>query len=129
MEFKGSTPLCVLRPHKRRKHYETMKLENLTFDSNETESSHGLKTPRTSIFFRSRSAWFSYDTSFLKRKQTVISGDVESNPGPTDDIKKTPVKGKGRPKGTNKKSKGFKGTPKKSRLGEKFALKSRNLIE
>ena len=46
------------------------------------------------------------DSSFLKRKQVVIDGDVESNPGPVDSVDNTP-KSKGRPKGTLKK-KGFK---------------------
>ena len=29
---------------------------------------------------------FSYDTSSLKRKQVVIDGDVESNPGPISSV-------------------------------------------
>ena len=32
----------------------------------------------------------------------------------TDNIENTPTRGKGRPKGTPKKNKGFRGTPKKS---------------
>ena len=30
--------------------------------------------------------FFSYDTSFLNRKQVVINGDVESNPGPISSV-------------------------------------------
>ena len=33
--------------------------------------------------------------------------------GPADDIENTPTRSKGRPKGTPKKTKGFRGTPKK----------------
>jgi len=54
----------------------------------------------------------SYDVSFLKHLQVVINGDVESNPGPTDNIDNMNVKGKGRPKGSIKK-KEFKGNVKK----------------
>ena len=54
-----------------------------------------------------------YDSSFLKRFKVLIDGDVESNPGPTDNIENTPTRCKGRPKGTPKKSRGFRGTPKK----------------
>ena len=46
-----------------------------------------------------------FDVSFLKILQLLVDGDIESNPGPTDNIEKTP-RGKGRPK----KSKGFRGT-------------------
>ena len=48
----------------------------------EVKSGLRLKTLRTSIFF----CLFTYDTSFLKRKQVVVNGDVESNPGPTTSI-------------------------------------------
>ena len=49
-----------------------------------------------------------YDSTFLKRMQLLIDGDVESNPGPTQNtVGKSPMKG--RPK----KGKGFRGTPKK----------------
>ena len=44
-----------------------------------------LKMLRTSIFFCIRTyptKLITYDTSFLKRRQVVINGDVESNPGP-----------------------------------------------
>ena len=58
-----------------------------------------------------------YDTSFLKRMQVVINGDVESNPGPGD-TEKNPIKARGRPKGTPKKGKGFKGTPKRLKVNE-----------
>ena len=34
-------------------------------------------------------------------------------PGPTDNIESTPTKGKGRPKGKQKKAKVFRGTPRK----------------
>ena len=54
----------------------------------------------------------SYDVSFLKHLQVVINGDVESNPGPTNNIDNMNVKEKGRPKGSIKK-KGFKGNIKK----------------
>ena len=54
-----------------------------------------------------------HDVSFLKRAKLLIDGDVESDPGPTDNIENTPTRGKGRPKGTPKKTKGFRGTPKK----------------
>ena len=48
-----------------------------------------------------------YDSSFLKRVQLLIDGDVESNPGPTQNIDcKSPG-------GRSKKIKGFRGTPKK----------------
>ena len=53
------------------------------------------------------------DVSFLKVLQLLVDGDIESNPGPTDNIENTPAKGKGRPKGTPKKNKGFRGTPRK----------------
>ena len=54
------------------------------------------------------------DPTYLNILKLLLDGDVESNPGPTDNITdKTP--GKGRPKGTPKKNKGFKGTPKKLR--------------
>ena len=47
-----------------------------------------------------------YDTSFLKLKQLIIDGDVETKPGPTQNtVGKSPMKG--RPN----KSKGFRGTP------------------
>ena len=52
-----------------------------------------LKTSRTSIFFCSEpssSKLLSYDTSFLKRTQVVVNGDVESNPGPTNNPTGTP---------------------------------------
>ena len=49
-----------------------------------------------------------FDVSFLKILQLVIDG-IESNPGPTQNIENTPSRGKGRPK----KSRGFRGTPKK----------------
>ena len=54
-----------------------------------------------------------FNVSFLKVLELLVDGDVESNPGPTDNIETTPTRGKGRPKGTPKKSKGFRGTPKK----------------
>ena len=48
-----------------------------------------------------------YDSSFLKCVQLLIDGDVESNPGPTQNIDcKSPG-------GRSKKIKGFRGTPKK----------------
>ena len=53
------------------------------------------------------------DVSFLKVLQLLVDGDIESNPGPTDNVENTPAKGKGRPKGTPKKGKGFRGTPRK----------------
>ena len=49
-----------------------------------------------------------FDVSFLKILQLVIDG-IESNPGPTENIECTPTRGKGRPR----KSKAFRGTPKK----------------
>ena len=49
-----------------------------------------------------------FDVSFLKILQLVIDG-IESNPGPTENIEGTPTRGKGRPR----KSKAFRGTPKK----------------
>ena len=64
-----------------------------------------------------------FDTSFLNCNQVVIDGDVESNPGPTDNVDKTP-KGKGRPKGTPKKNKGFKGTPNKLRKVDEQNIES-----
>ena len=54
----------------------------------------------------------SYDVSFLKHLQVVINGDVESNPGPTNNIESTTTKEKGRPKGTTKKNR-LKGIAKK----------------
>ena len=59
-----------------------------------------------------------FDVSFLKILQLVIDG-IESNPGPTQNIENTPSKGKGRPK----KSKGFRGTPK--RLSENIPTVSK----
>ena len=50
----------------------------------------------------------SYNLSCLKTNQLLMDGDIESNPGPTFNVDKTPVKG--RPK----KIKGFRGTPKNS---------------
>ena len=50
-----------------------------------------------------------FDVTFLKALQLLVDGDIESNPGPTDNIDITP-KGKGRPKGSSKKNKGFRGT-------------------
>ena len=44
-----------------------------------------LKTLRTSIFI-CQALKTSYDTSSLKRKQLVIDGDVESNPGPISSV-------------------------------------------
>ena len=41
---------------------------------------------------------------------------MTSNSGPNEPIDKTSSKGKGRPKGTPKKNKGFKGTPKKLKM-------------
>ena len=53
-----------------------------------------------------------YNLSFLKLNQLIVDGDVESNPGPTQNrINKSPG---GRPK----KSKGFRGTPKKQKIEE-----------
>ena len=54
-----------------------------------------------------------FNVSFLKVLQLLVDGDIESNPGPTDNIENTPTRGKGRPKGTPKKSRGFRVTPKK----------------
>ena len=54
-----------------------------------------------------------FDVSFLKKRQLLIAGDVETNPGRIDNNENTPTKGKGRPKGTPKKSKAFRGTPRK----------------
>ena len=55
--------------------------------------------------------------------QLLVDRDVESNPGPTDNVDKTP-KGKGRPKGTPKKNKGFKGTPNKLRKVDEQNIES-----
>ena len=41
---------------------------------------------------------------------------MTSNSGTNEPIDKTSSKGKGRPKGTPKKNKGFKGTPKKLKM-------------
>ena len=54
-----------------------------------------------------------FNVSFLKVLQLLVDGDIESNPGTTDNIENTPTRGKGRPTGTPKKAKGFRGTPKK----------------
>ena len=48
--------------------------------------SYDTKTSCTSMFICSASKLLSYDTSFLKRTQVVINGDVESNPGPIQSI-------------------------------------------
>ena len=48
-----------------------------------------------------------YDSSFLRRILLLIDGDIESNPGPTQDINSKS------PGGRPKKMKGFRGTPKK----------------
>ena len=50
-----------------------------------------------------------YDSSFLKCVQLLIDGDVESNPGPTQNQN---IKSPGRPK---KGGKGFRGTPSKEK--------------
>ena len=52
-----------------------------------------------------------YNRNFLKLKQLLIDGDIESNPGPTQNDCKSPV---GRPK----KIKLFKGTAKNCDLTE-----------
>ena len=47
-----------------------------------------------------------YDTSLFKLKKLLNDGDIESNPGPTQNtVVKSPMKGR------RKKSKGFRGTP------------------
>ena len=51
---------------------------------------------------------FSYDTSFLKRKELVINGDVESNPGPANN---------NTPRGRKSKKRNFNFTPKKLDMG------------
>merc|ERR1712227_765790 len=64
------------------------------------KSGQCLKMLRTSIFFCIRTyprRLIMYDTSFLKRKQVIINGDIESNPGPVDNNVETP-KSRGRPK-------------------------------
>ena len=48
-----------------------------------------------------------YNSSFLRRILLLIDGDIESNPGPTQDINSKS------PGGRPKKMKGFRGTPKK----------------
>ena len=75
-----------------------------------------------------------YDVSFLNVSQLLVDGDVESNPGPTDNVDKTP-KGKGRRKGTPKKNKGLKGTPNKLRkvdgqnIGSVDSINTRNISD
>ena len=51
-----------------------------------------------------------YDSTFLKRMQLLIDGDVESNPGPTQN-----QDGKSPMSGRPKKIKSFKGTPNKQK--------------
>ena len=55
-----------------------------------------------------------YDLSHLKRLELLLDGDIESNPGPTQS--RSCKSSAGRPK----KSKVFKGTPKKVELGNKI---------
>ena len=50
-----------------------------------------------------------YNLSFLKLTQLIVDGDVESNPGPVNNVDNTPTKG--RPM-----KKGFRGTPKKQKF-------------
>ena len=52
-----------------------------------------------------------YNRNFLKLKQLLIDGDIESNPGPTQNDCESPV-------GHPKKIKEFKGTAKKCDLTE-----------
>jgi hypothetical protein len=59
----------------------------------------------TYIFLPRNTENFAYETSFLKRGKLIIDGDVESNPGPTDNMRT--------PKGRKMKKKNFNFTPKK----------------
>ena len=60
--------------------------------------------------------FFSYDTSFLKRKAVVVHGDVESNPGPaTND---TPKRNQGPPCGRKAKKRNFNFNSKKLDMGD-----------
>ena len=64
-------------------------------DEIEVEFVTGLKmlhtsNSRCSMTWTKMKEMFTYDTSFLNLKKVVIDGDVESNPGPVDNIVETP---------------------------------------
>ena len=88
-------------------HYTDSVMHKL-FHNNDNNSSIGKEFTEKDLEFCIVTIEHVFDVSFLKILQLVIDG-IESNPGPTQNIENTPSRGKGRPK----KSRGFRGTPKK----------------